>query len=243
LLWAGDWRIVCFRNWDSYDGEVQLITVTAPGVDLLPWDEAQCTHPAGENCSGKKGCQVQEDRLAFWNLRARGNWSKMHRNVGRWTRYRCKRLELLGYVWQFQDRGALHVHLVVGVKTPANRHAAALYGQRLKEVSLEYGFGFVDTKFSSARGQRVAAYLTRYLIAGSGDSAKVQESVTHRHAPSRQVYVASRLTTRTHCTMRSLRRQRYMHVIRKQLEAGDLVVDLDTGELLPARPTRYVLQT
>jgi hypothetical protein len=232
-LWAGDWREVVYRNWESYDGQVQLVTVTAPGVNLLPWDRSSCKHGDDVACSGKRGCRVQRDRLRFWNLRARMQWSRMHRRVGQWTRRKWgPHLDLLGYVWQFQERGALHVHVVIGLKTPINRHCAQKYRERLAEVAHEYGFGFVDTKWSSARGQRVAAYLTSYLLKGHGDRAQVQETVVHRDAPDRLVYVARSLTSRTHVTMRAQRVRRQLFVIRRQLDAGELWIDNETGELV-----------
>src|SRR5205807_3987330 len=100
------------------------------------------------------------------------------------------KLDVLGYVWQLQDRGALHIHVVVGLRTFANRHAARLYQLRLAEISGEYGFGFVDRKMSSAPAQSAAAYLSGYLITGHGNESAVKEVVRLEHAPARIVYVS-----------------------------------------------------
>jgi hypothetical protein len=97
---------------------------------------------------------------------------------------------------------------------------------------------------SSARGQRVAAYLTSYLIKGEGIKASVQETVTATDAPSRTVYVARSLTTVTGVTMRHLRRVRYVYMMVKTGIArvvDDLVVDVATGEIVGV--AHVVLQT
>ena len=168
----------------------------------------------------------------------------MHRAASQWTRRRYpKQLDVLGRVWEYQKRGALHVHVVVGLETPIKRHAALAYQQRLTEIAPGYGFGFVQQKMSSARGQNAAAYVSSYFIEGHGRKASIRETVTSIDVPPHVVHVSTTLTQATGVTMRSLRRARYMHVIAQQFERGDLVVDLDTGELVPPRPTRYVLRT
>src|SRR4051794_32523295 len=207
VLWAGDWRISLFANWDSYGGQVQLVTITAPGAGDLPWDESLCSHPAGAGCSARHGCVVQADALADWNAQAPGSWSRLHRASAQRCRRKGMQLHVLGYVWQLQRRGALHLHVVLGIKTPAARHAARAYQLRLAETATSYGFGFVDRKWSSAEGQRVAAYLSSYLITGTGRRAAVQEVVQSAQAPARPVYMARRLTSRTGLTMRQLRRR------------------------------------
>lgn len=43
---------------------------------------------------------------------------------------------------ELQRRGVLHVHPVLGFRTPAERHAAHLYSQYLFGLAPSYGFGF-----------------------------------------------------------------------------------------------------
>ena len=145
------------------------------------------------------------------------------------------KLEMLGYVWQLQRRGALHIHVVLGVRTWANKHAARAYQLRLAEIAGHYGFGFVDRKWSSARGQRVAAYLSSYLVTGQGHEAAVQAVVNSEHAPPRPVYVARALTRVTGLTMRQLRRRRHLwrRWQEKSLVTCDShLVDVFTGEVV-----------
>jgi hypothetical protein len=235
-LWAGDWRISLHANWESYDGQVQLVTVTAPGADVLPWDTAQCDHPANVNCSGRLGCTIEAGALEAWNGEAQANWTRMHRTIAQKVRRKHPRqLHVLGYVWQLQKRGALHIHVVLGLKTPVNRHAARLYQLELAAASHRYGFGNVDRKMSSAHGHRVAAYLSSYLIVGKGGKASVQEAVSSPQAPPRIVYMARFLTQATGLTMRQLRRRRFLWRLWQQRQLAlvdEHLVDVFTGEVV-----------
>jgi len=212
-----------------------LVTVTAPGQDVLPWDLQHCGHEHEGRCSGKRGCRVQPDAAARWNATAPRRMTRLHRRVSQWVRRRMPgQLQLLENVWQYQERGALHLHLVLGVGTPAHRHAAELYVGRLHEVAAEYGFGWPDRNGPRLPGERAAAYITKYLIVGNGAEAVVTETVRREDCPSRLVYVSNALSKRTGCTMRSLRRERYLwHLEREQLRAdGYFAVPADVGRSL-----------
>lgn len=228
LLWAGDVRRKLFANFGHYEGQVALISVTAPGKDVLPWD----------------GKFVDRQAARAWNLTAPRRWRELHRTASQSARRRTRpgSLQILGRVWEYQKRGVLHVHVVVGVDKPINRHAARLYTDELKRLHDHHGFGYVDGKWSSYRGQNAAAYLSSYFIAGEGRKASIRETVTRPDVPSHVVYVASSLTTATGVTMRSLRRVRYLWVIARQVERGDLVPDPETGELMPAAARRRLLR-
>src|SRR4051812_7284832 len=227
LIWAGDVRRKLFANFGHYEGQVALISVTAPGQDVLPWD----------------GKFVDNDAARAWNLTAPRRWRDLHRQASQNVRRRMPRgaLQVLGRVWEYQKRGVLHVHVVVGVDKPINRHAAVLYTEQLKRLHEGKGFGYVDGKWSSYRGQNAAAYLSSYFIGGHGRKATVRETVTRPDVPSHVVYVASSLTTATGCTMRSLRRVRYLWGIARQVERGDPVPD-ENGGLVPADRVRIPLR-
>jgi len=224
-----------FANFGHYTGQVAIITVTGPGQDVIPWDRSRCTHPAGERCGGRKGCKAAKGPARWWNVRARWQWRELHRKAAQNVRRRKdgKGLQILGRVWEYQRRGVLHVHVVVGVDQGVNRHAARLYTEQLQRLHGEHGFGWPDGKWSSYRGQNAAAYLASYFIEGKGRKATVRETVTEIDVPSQVVYVSTNLTRATGVTMRSLRRDRYMHVLRRELERGALVIDVETGELVP----------
>jgi hypothetical protein len=246
VLWAGDVRRKLFANFGHYTGQVAIITVTGPGQKVIPWDRSRCTHPPGERCDGRKGCKAATGPARVWNLLARRHWRELHRTASQNVRRRKggKHLQILGRVWEYQRRGVLHVHVVVGVDKPVNRHAARLYTEQLQRLHAKHGFGWPDAKWSSYRGQNAAAYLASYFIAGKGRKATVRETVTEIDVPPQVVYVSTKLTRATGVTMRSLRRQRYMHVLRRELERGALVIDVETGELVPrGRPGTVPLRT
>lgn len=73
---------------------------------------------------------------------------------------------LLARVFEKQRRGVLHVHPVLGVKTPAERHAAHLYARYLSQLADRYGFGYTERKIESRSSKRIAGYLSSYFIHG-----------------------------------------------------------------------------
>src|SRR3954447_21351321 len=193
-LWAGDVRRKLFANFGHYDGQVAMITVTAPGADVLPWDPASCTHGPGVKCSGPRGCRVAPGPASIFNSQAPRHWRELHRKASQNVRRRVKGLYVLGRVWEYQRRGVLHVHPVLAVETAANRHAARLYTEELQRLSAQHGFGFPDARWSSYRGQNAAAYLSSYFISGHGSKATVRETTTAKDAPPQIVYVSRLLT-------------------------------------------------
>jgi hypothetical protein len=127
-----------------------------------------------------------------------------------------RQLKVLDRTYEYQRRGLLHVHVVLGLATPAQRHAAMLYVAKLEELRSAWGFGFLDEKLSSIPGQRAAAYLSSYLVTGKGHKATVQETVLREDCPTMLVHISRELTQRTGITMRSLRRRRYEWVLARR---------------------------
>jgi hypothetical protein len=146
---------------------------------------------------------------------------------------------LVGKTWEFQKRGVLHLHLVVGMETPTERLAALTYLAALDELKELYCFGFVDRgpKAPPAHGEwvhllkadrrggrprmprvvergRAANYLAKYVAGSKSDGTlALTETVRHRDVPGHVVYVGRHLTARTHCTMRSLREHRHAYML------------------------------
>ena len=242
-LWAGDVRIKLLRNIEEYGGDVAIVTLTAPGEELLPWDPTWCSHEPHEQCSGRRGCQVEREAARRWNEEAPANWRALHRRAhGRAARV-ARRLGIkwanLAYNWEFQKRGALHRHIVVPMGTPGERLATLTYIAALDELRQEYAFGFVDRgpKAPPAVGEwirafqpdrrggrprmprvipagQAAGYLAKY-IAGSkkGKPLAITETVWHPDVPGHVVSIGPHLTRRTGCTMRSLRLNRQYSVL------------------------------
>jgi hypothetical protein len=217
-LWAGDTRKKLLANISAYAGAVTIITITAPGADVLPWDES--------------GRRVRAADRYRWNRTAPKRWRALHRAASQIARRRCGKFSMLARVWQYQGRGVLHVHVVAGVETAREIAAANVYAQALVDLGPRHGFGFVD-RGKSTNGVRHlevipalrgARYVAKYLSPLSADGKPtLSETVTQPDVPPHVVYVSTKLTLQTGVTMRQLRWCRFAYV---------LGVDPITGEVL-----------
>lgn len=187
-LWFGDVSRHLRTNLASYAGQVWLVTVTAPAFD-------------------------SKEEMDAWNATAKSRWGQLHRAAKRRAGRVGLPVELLAVVWQVQARGALHVHLVLGYAEGDVREGARYYARgALKVLASRYGFGYVDARDRGPRGtvmegSRAARYLSKYL----SESAQFVRALRLVRRP---VYVARALTAVTLCTMRRLRRVRFLYVIR-----------------------------
>jgi hypothetical protein len=246
-LWALDRRRTVVENLAHYAGAVMLLTITAPGAAVLPWDLSQCVHAPGVGCSGKRGCRVSPEHRAIWNLLAPRSWSALHRAVATFIRRNLSAgSPVLAYVWQYQGREVLHMHVVLALESPHDLAAALTYVERVKKTAARYGFGHqVDARRMT--GESAGRYVARYIVRGLGRDAQVQEAVTAWDAPRRVAYVSPRLTQATGLTMRTLRARRYAFVLRGLVDqVGDAAAgDALRGVLAPltAAQRSVVLQT
>ncbi len=213
-LWAGDQRRKLFENLTAYEGgSVVVLAVTAPGQEVLPWDEAHCRALGPHVHSGPRGCRVDRYAASVWNLSAPDRWRRLHRRVRQAVQRHGVRPVLLTRVFEKQHRGVLHVHPVLGFKSPAERHAAHLYARYLSELAGQYGFGFTERKLASRSPKRVAGYLSSYFVAGKKGKLTLQESVMAADMPRSIIHVSTELTQRTGVTMRELRFRRFIWFI------------------------------
>lgn len=204
-LWFGDVRRLLMTNLLAYGGNVWLVTVTAPGADLLPWGE---------------GRKVEPQAAHEWNRTAPKRWSELHRRAQQEVkRAHGDNCTFLAYAWQMQGRGVLHIHLALGFSTARERALAWRYVQELRERTRQFGFGFVDAVDRDGRSgksrvlepHRAAGYMSRYLA----DSTQLVEAIASKDRPARIIYVTNRLTQQTSCTMSRLRRARFLFWIRR----------------------------
>lgn len=218
--WAGDVRVKLFASLKAYadwycqvGGRVRMITVTAPGVDGgLPWDEAHCWHLGEHRHSGEIGCRVLPAAAGLWNENAPAWWTELHRQARQAAKRSCASSpELLVKIWEPQKRGVLHLHLVVGYTTPAERAAADRYVAELVRLAERHGFGFVDRKLEVKDPSAAAAYLSSYFVTGKGRKVALRESVQSEILPRSIFYVARWLSARSGITMRTLRLRRYAY--------------------------------
>lgn len=172
-----------------------LVTITAPGRDRLP------------------------DRAAMeaWNRTAPERWRAIHRAASQRARRRHGRFSLVAWSWEYQRRGALHKHVIVGVASARELAAAHTYVQALHELRQAHDFGFVDRgrKTGGRRAlevippARAGRYVAKYLSPLENGKPTLSATVVQPDVPPLVAYVSRSLTTRTGVTMRFLRWRRY----------------------------------
>lgn len=199
----GDVQRMMRANLAAGPDRVALVTVTAPGADVLPWD----------------GSHVEARAAVEWNRTAARRWSKLNRTIRERLRRAGYASPLLSYVWQLQRRGVLHAHLVLAFGHGDEEAAARLYVAALRELAPAHGFGFIDFRDRDGKAGRssvmprevAAGYLSRY----AADSGQLVEAARLEVRPTRLVYVSRSLTSVSLVTMRRLRRVRYLWVLSK----------------------------
>lgn len=205
-LWLGDVKRLLLTNLLAYGGRCWMVTVTAPGSDVLPWD-----HETGK---------VESESAELWNRTAQRRWSELHRWAGQATaREFGSSWHSLARVWQLQSRGVLHLHLVLAFETPEEQAASWFYVRKLRQRRAEFGFGYIDARDRDGKAgkstvmepHRAGGYLSRYL----GESSQLVEALALRDRPRRLVQVSRRLLAITGCTMRRLRRVRFLWWLRR----------------------------
>ncbi len=215
-------------NLAAWEGKTCLVTLTAPGADVLPWDESKC--PDGRHvCSGKLGCRVHWVVAAGWNAtvtKRLGELLKVAREQTR-RKHGKARVEVLGYVCEAQQRGVFHPHVVLGYRTAADRAALDTFVGTLRRKRGAYGFGVgrrgsfdpgTPDRFSVGDAAR---YVSKYLRPDRAKTSFVplleainrmtpRDPKTGRHVHLvRPVYVSTALTRRTGVTMGFLRYRRF----------------------------------
>jgi hypothetical protein len=149
--------------------------------------------------------------------------------------------------FEYQWRGVLHVHPVLGYSTTRERAAADAYLAELEKLAPEYGFGW-----KSGGGAAVipagasAAYASAYCVGkSSGHGAKrkltPQEWVTDETAviPNRPYWVRADLMQASGYSMRTCRLRRWAWCLVNRsgyVYLDGLIVDLGTGEVVMEYP-------
>lgn len=212
-IWAKDQQRKAFENMAAYDdgdGMAIMITITAPGRGELPWDEDFCKALGPHRHGGDLGCRVVPDIARAWNASAPGRWRRLHDCAARATARRTgHRPHLLMRAWEEQIRGVLHVHASIARGRGIDKLASDVYGEELRRYAPEYGFGTIDTPTGGAwTARQSAAYFSSYITKGSGKKRELCKTVMSDQLPKSIVHTSTKLTMRTHVTMRTLRFRR-----------------------------------
>jgi len=210
-LWAGDQRIRLFRALGEYQGDsVTMVTVTAPGADLLPWS-SRCQRLGKHRHSGNLGCGVDAEIARSWNEAAPGYWRRLHEAARESVRRQdLEPPRLLVKAWEYQRRGVLHLHLIFGYGSAVEKEAVDSYVQYVHDNAWRAYFGYVDRKLQEVAPSAAAAYLSSYFVAGKGDKLDIRETVKREDVPAHVIYVAPMLMQASGISMRTLRLRRYL---------------------------------
>lgn len=214
-VWLGDWRRVMVANAAASGEMAELVVVTGPGADVLPWDKSKCQHPPGEPCKGEKGCQVELTLAVEWNKSAPARWSQLHKAASNRVRRAlrkagaCQSFRIIERGWEPQKRGVLHQNVVLRWNTPRERWAAALYRKSLTELAPRYGFGFVSQKREVRGSLHAGRYLAKYLSKSErSDKLGIADVAAREDCPGRIAWVDPTLTRATGESIRSCRERR-----------------------------------
>ncbi len=191
--WARSWESVLRHNLAHFGREVVLVTVTAPGADLLPWSCGRQHKHAGD-----KGCRVKEDAADAWAEGARENWQHLRgaaRKAALAALPEGARPFILVRTWEPQKRGVPHVHLVLAFGTELERIAARRFVDELARLAPEYSFGFVDRHLEPISAREASSYLAGYLLGRSGRKETVRENIADPRMPRSLIWVTPALTS------------------------------------------------
>lgn len=169
--------------------------------------------------------------MVEWNLGAPARWRRLHQAARQAAIRDGHKVTVISRTWEYQRRGALHVHVVLGVASARELAGAHAYAQQLADRRGRHDFGFVDRgrrtggrrALEVVPAERAARYVAKYLSPLDREGKPtLSATVTQRDVPPQVVYVSRDLTSKTGVTMRYLRWCRL---------AAFLGVDPRTGEI------------
>jgi hypothetical protein len=187
---GGDWTWTLRNALAAHPGPVCLVTITAPGADVLPY--------------GADGRTVDSVALSEWCSTMMGRWHSLRDLCAKSSKRSMRSGSgpvVLAYVWQLQTRQAPHLHLVVSAGPLGRTFAAAL-----KIHAGDYGFGFVDIKTATGSALAVGVYLSRYL------TRDLEKGDGSQYLPARPAYVSRVLCRRAGVGIAVARKLRHLWV-------------------------------
>lgn len=236
-------------NIAAYGGQVSLLTLTAPGNDVLPFDTTQCKIEGPHKCDGRLGCKVDYWDAYCWNQTAQARASRLfeaaQRSADRFL-VKVHKIEKnrlprqLGNVGKtMQLRGVYHFHWLLPSETfiekQWSRHIVRyMHKQVEKDAADPHGAQALVQRESLQGEITPGRYAFGFVkggraqhagVAGSDNAAKymARNAATYvAHQADARHYVSSRLTRATGVTMRALRGVNYLYVRAKLIAAGEL---------------------
>jgi len=144
-----------------------MVTLTAPGAEVIGWDSSACTHDDSVKCSGKIGCVCDPYELALWHWGVGLRWSHFMRDLRRAVGPGV-RVEFFK-TWEPQDRNALHAHAAMRVEGPITTKR---FQACVRSCAVGVGFGRqcrVDSiqQHDPRHVARTAGYVAKYVTKSS----------------------------------------------------------------------------
>lgn len=221
------------HNVGAYSGEVMLVTLTAPGQDVLPWGDDGFVEELPYRLVWNATAQARASRLYEAGQKAADRWLLRQGYKGPLPRQICG-------VRADQKRGVFHFHWLLPAGSPLEAQWSRivfsfmdrawrrdiqrwptvaerwelLWGEFAGTVTPGfYGFGFAHK--GRKRGAGAASYMARNAAGYMATNA----SGRSRH------YVSTRLTRQTGVTMRNLRSCNWLFVRQGMIRRGELRED------------------
>lgn len=242
-------RLALERKWllnvQAYGGVVSVLTLTAPGAEMLPWDKDECKVDGPHKCSGELGCRVEWAYGYRWNAthaaRRQRLWEAATRSADRyitrlWGKPVAGMPRQIGHARDvLQLRGVYHNHWAMPqgseIEKAWSRHVLRfLQAQEKKERALgpEVVWAAIDREFHTGEITR-GIYGFGFAHPGkqsgpTGAAARylARNSAGYMAGQGAGHYVSTRLTRRTGITMRKLRSVNYLWVRQKLIASGEL---------------------
>jgi hypothetical protein len=219
------------ENFRRLGRPVVLLSITAPGEDRLPWDEAHCAHRRKHRHRGPSGCRVQQRAAREWADTCTWRWAKLRQAAAIATeRLTGTAPVIVERVWEPQKRGVPHLHIVLPYGTPREIDVAHCFAAQLCDRASSYDFGYVDARADAREpwGRRLkpvaaaeaARYLSSYLTGRSRKKNSIRENIADPVMPRSLLWLTPKLTSRgelaadrraTFITMRTIRRARHLY--------------------------------
>lgn len=205
----------------AWKGPTRMVTLTAPGQDLIPWDASQCLAQGPHQHTGDAGCKVDLNGQA-WNEDMWTRWKVLRETAARAARRTAPpktRSGILAVVPEMQKRGVWHLHVILGYESPQEQEWCEAFLTALERNRENHRFGVQFHPGEWARQGHERSYvvkLSRYVNKVHG----VREALENWILPGRWMYVSTRLTQRTRCTMRTLARSA-VHFMRDGVKMRD----------------------
>lgn len=180
------------ENLGALGGPFVLITLTAPGADVLPWAcDRRHKH------EGAKGCQVDRQYAREWADQAPANWKKLRDSAKK----AVKRADfdpvtlVIERVWEPQKRGVPHLHVVAAARTPDELAAVEHFHAELRRLAPENGFGPQLHITKPMAAAEAARYLAGYLLGRSKKKGSIRENLDDPLMPRSLIWEATAIAS------------------------------------------------